>query len=144
MEFRDCLSAAGVDPKQVKILRHTLSDGRTPHDCWRHDPDVFWKWVSFQKIRNRSWFARPIWANFVALPDGSTLFVGLTAAEMEGQVPDGEWDALRRRPMPSGLHDVYKLEHLEQMRADVGRLFVQWPPGRNWTRCAERGSYPVC
>lgn len=144
MEFRDRLLGDGMEPKHVKMLRHTLSDGRTPHDCWRRDPEIFWRWVSYQKIANRSWFTRPIWANFVALPDGNTLFVGLTAAEIDGLVPDGEWDVLRRRPMPSGKHDIYRLTHLDQMSADAGRLFVSWQPGRNWTRCAERGSYPLC
>lgn len=144
MEFRDRLIATGIEPTQVKMLRHTLSDGRAPYDCWRRDPEIFWRWVSYQKIANRSWFTRPFWANFVALPDGETLFVGLATAEIVGVVPDGQWDVLRRRPMPSGKHDIYQLTPTHQLSADAGALFVSWQPGRNWTRRAERGSYPVC
>jgi hypothetical protein len=143
LEFRDLLQEAGIDPRSVKMLRHYNSDGRSTQDAWRYAPDVFWRWVGFQKKRTASWFRRPIWANFVALDDGDTLFAGLTAAEIEGDAPPGSRDELRRRPMPDGMHHIYKLTHLAALKPEIGHLFVDWHPGRNWTRRAENHSYPV-
>lgn len=142
-EFRDLLADSGLITNEVKLLRHYNSDGRATFDAWKDAPEVFWRWVSHQKIANAGWFRRPIWANFVALGDGDTLFVGLTEARIIGPTPPGTRDELRYRAMPDGKHHTYRLTHMNALRYDAGRLLVDWLPGRNWTRNAENHSYPV-
>ena len=73
--FADLLSAKGIDPATVRLLRHYNETGRTPYATWHSDRVAFEAWQSLQtnSQSQRANFASPIWASFVATPTGGAL-----------------------------------------------------------------------
>jgi hypothetical protein len=139
LEFSDLLKIAGFDPARVRLLRHHRNRGRTPYVAWLTDRAAFEHWQSDQKQNLRSEFADPHWASFVSTPDGGTMFVGLYAARLVGPSDPNMPNFLNpsEEPGVDGDHlpyDTYELTLLTQLSDLAGRLFIDWPKGRNWKR----------
>jgi hypothetical protein len=145
--FNTILSQEGIDPAEVRLLRHQDNNAitiSTPYELWRDNPTDFDKYQSVQSFKNRPKFQFPFWAAFVAAPAGATLFVGLYAAKYLGV---GEQDF----PMPhrkdfnkAGAYDLYKLELQSALNDMCGKLYVDWGAGtRAWVQHAKGQNKPV-
>lgn len=146
--FNSLLKQFGLVPAEVILLRHQDSratPGRTPYELWRDDPPAFELYQSLQKLEARSKFTRaPIWAAFVATPDGATMFVGLYAAKYKGPLGKDTPQPHRDGTDLAGSCDVYDLQ-LDKRSADlVGKLFIDWGEGpRAWVQRADNKDKPV-
>lgn len=132
LRFNMLLEGSGIAPYEVRLLRHQTGKvpGRTPYSLWRDDPDGFERYQSTQDPAQRSRFAAPYWASFVAPPDGGTLFVGLYEIERAGSVPAGAMD-----PLTGGLvggdkalpaYDQYVCRRSSMLAEYIGRLSIHW------------------
>ncbi len=143
LEFSDLLRVGGFNPSQVKLLRHHNERGRTPFETWLNDRPAFEQWQSCQKQSQRSAFAAPVWASFVSTPSGGTMFVGLYSAELIGAIAPYIEDVLRGGETEGSDYDDYQLDKLEYLSELGGRLFIEWPAGRNWKRRGDGIGYSV-
>ncbi len=138
--FKTLLTDANLEPKTVKVLRHTI--GRTDlFAVWRSDRAAFETYQSIQQQKSRSYFVRPWWASFIALNDGRTCFVGMYRSALVGPVPEGFGDRLSLRPPSPSEHDHYECVRTEELSEFAGRLFIDWN-GRNWRQNGE-SAHPV-
>lgn len=65
------LSAAKIDPVDVRLLRHKNQraiKGRSPYEMWRDDREQFELYQSTQKLRNRPYPKGKLWAAFIGTP----------------------------------------------------------------------------
>lgn len=145
--FNTVLKQEGIDPAQVRLLRHQDTRAETlltPYELWRDNLPAFDLYQSIQSIKNRAKFNLPIWASFVADPSGATLFVGLYDARYAGV---GEQDL--RRPHGTGIdvagrYDRYELTPNTALSDLIGRLYIDWGPGtRAWVQRANDQNKPV-
>jgi hypothetical protein len=141
------LRGAGVDPEDVRLLRHQDQRselGRTPYELWRDDRPAFESYQSLQRIEWRLKFSAKYWASFVGTSDGGTLFVGLFAVRYLGLLKED-------RPMPhtadvdeAGSRDEYELAIQSALQDLAGRLCIAWGDGtRAWVQYADRRDKPV-
>lgn len=81
LRFNALLRDSGIDPAQVRLLRHqaTLPNGATPFELFDRDHAAFELYQSYQPRKRRAWFLGDYWATFVGRRDGSTMFTGLYA-----------------------------------------------------------------
>lgn len=138
--FNTILAQEGIDPAQVRLLRH--QDNRpgtkcTPFELWRDDRPAFEQYQSVQGVKNRPKFKLPFWASFVADQSGATLFVGLYKSHLLGtgekDLPRPHMDGFDK----AGKYDLYKLELQDSLRDLGGKLYVDWGPGtRAWVQRA--------
>ncbi len=87
----------------------------------------------------RKMLAASCWASFVADPFDKTLFVGLYQVKsrrlLDIEVPEPHIDELTK----PGTADIYDLELLEEMKEFIGKLYIEWGPGkRSWVQYADR------
>lgn len=134
MKFNLLLRDAGLDPTDVKLVRHQdrrVPSERMPYELWRAGT-----FELYQRVQGKLRFAgaRAI-ASFVATPLDETLFVGLYWVKGVSVVPAGTID-------PSSLADVgglnlYELEAATALADLRGRLIVDWGDGfRAWVQNA--------
>jgi hypothetical protein len=133
--FRTLLADAGLEPKTVKVLRHTI-DRTDLFAVWRNDRAAFETYQSIQQRKSRSYFVRPWWASFIALKDGRTCFVGMYRSALVGPVPEGFGDVLSLGPANPAEHDHYECVPADELGEFAGRLFIEWV-GRNWRQNGE-------
>jgi hypothetical protein len=148
LAFADLLKITGFDPAGVRLLRHHRDKGITPHFAWLTNRASFELWQSHQKQSLRSEFSDPHWASFVSTPDGGTMFVGLYAARLVGPSDPNTPDYLDTSKDPGvevdrALYDYYELTLLDHLSDLCGRLFIEWPKGRNWKRRANGADFVV-
>jgi hypothetical protein len=137
--FSDLLKIAEFDPARVRFLRHHRDSGRTPYVAWLTDRPAFELWQSDQKQNLRAEFSDPHWVSFVSTPDGGTMFVGLYAARRVGPSDPNTPDFLYPSKdygvefdhAPCDKYELILLDHLSDL---AGRLYIEWPKGRNWKR----------
>lgn len=139
LEFRDLLTIAGLDPKEVKLIRHQGNvNGTTPWSLWIARDGRF---ETYQSIQSRAVFEVPYIASFVVMPDGRTLFVGIWKVENRSAADPEVIDPLRDTPV--GDKFSYSLSLTAGLAEHIGRLVVAWPPGRLWHRRAHKDGYTV-
>jgi len=146
--FNSLLAQIDLKPEKVILLRHQdkrAARGRTPYELWRDDLPAFENYQSIQSFENRPKFTRaPIWASFVATPDGSTMFVGLYAAKYKGvlseNTPKPQCDGVDL----AGSCDIYDLQLDERLSDLRGKVFIEWGDGtRAWVQRADNQNKPV-
>lgn len=141
LRFNMLLRDEGIDPSDVRLLRHQTKKGpgRTPYTLWRDDPAGFEKYQSIQHTERRSHFNGRYWASFVVPPSGGTLFVGMFEATLIGPVPEGTIDPLTGRIL--NQYDYYTCNRFEALSDCVGRLFIHWgdssSASRAWVQRAD-------
>lgn len=132
--FNTLLQTAGVNPTDVRLVRHQKQGGSlTPYHLWRADDD---RLETYQRIQRRPVFrnTRSL-AIFVVTPFDETLFVGLYAVNGVGKTPRGLKDPLSGRKVP-GLN-FYDLAPLPELADYRGRLIIDWGKGyRSWVQLA--------
>ena len=133
--FRTLLSEAGIDPHDVRMLRHTLK-GVDLYAAWRNDPKDFEAYQSVQRRSARSYFARPWWASFISLPDERAVFVGMYRATFLGDCPAGYDERITPHPASPDVLHLYECQLADELREYVGRLQVDFP-ARNWRQLGE-------
>lgn len=147
ISFNHLLAVAGIDPAEVRLLRHTPEDCRrevfnAAMDC---DP-TFERYQETQgnpAVIGAFRKARYL-AGFIVDPlTKATLFVGL-------------WERLGERPavwsdadMPGGHHVAarciaFETRHLDSLSEYRGRLVIDWGEGeRAWVQRADRRNKPI-
>lgn len=142
LTFNALLRSEGVDPAEVRLLRHETKRyrGRTPYSLWREDPDSpvrLERYQSTQRADRRAWFRGRYWASFVVAPDASTLFVGLYEVGDVRPVPAGWLHDLNDLPLDPAVDELYDLAKADPLRDYAGRLAVDWAAGaRSWVQLA--------
>ena len=137
LTFNAILDDYGVDPREVRLLRHQTGAhrGRSLFAFWRDDPDAFLIYQGIQTAQNRSRLASPYWASFVVTPARSVMFVGLYEVERVGSCPPGMFDPFNGMVV-EGL-DLYSQKLVGVSNEDVGRVFIEWGAAtRTWPQLA--------
>jgi hypothetical protein len=146
--FNSVLREAGVRPVDVRLLRHMdthSTRGHTPYELWRDDRPSFEIYQSTQHVTNLAKLNAPYWASFVGTRSGETLFVGLYS---RGSYRLMEQDTPKRQNPDekdeAGTCHIYEVRLEEKLLDLVGRLFVEWGPGKlAWVQRADRNDKPV-
>lgn len=130
------LRGAGIDPADVRLLRHQtrLPDGRTPLELWRMDREGFERYQSCQLTAQRAWFAGRWWACFLGLHDGRTLFAGLYEVGTPRPVETGLMLAETAQAVDGALYDRYPTSLSDHLSAYSGRLYIDWGGGASGKR----------
>jgi len=146
--FNMILGAAGLSPKDVRLLRHKdsrASRGCSPYELWRDDRPKFEIYQSRQNIENRSKFSAPYWAVFIVNLNDETMFGGLYRVKYRGLLK-------RDSPKPhidggidkAGSCDIYDLTLDKALKDLIGRLFIDWGQAAlAWVQYADRNDKAV-
>lgn len=139
--FNSILRDAGFPSADVRFLRHKdqrAARGRTPYELWRDNRQQFDSYQSTQRVENRQKLIAQHWASFVGTPDDGTLFVGVYSVRgrrlLDVDTPMPHRDGVDK----AGTCDVYDLTLEHTLRDLVGRLLIDWGPGkRSWIQRAD-------
>ena len=136
LRFNMLLKDAGLDPGEVRLLRHQtlLPDGRTPLDLWRSDRSAFDDYQSFQLNAQRQHFLRPWWACFLGMRDGRTLFAGIYSVGEPVRIDEPAIFAPTGEQIEAGSNDRYPLARSDHLSEYRGRLYIDWGGGASGKR----------
>ena len=142
LTFNDLLSLEGVDPAQVRLVRHKdnrLKPGRL-YEAWRNDRISFER---YQSVQQRDVFdVGDRVASFIVTEARKTVFVGLYEVAGIDICPAGIVDALTGADV-SGYHS-YDLRLLQQLGDYTDKVVVDWGAGtRTWVQRAANQPKPV-
>ena len=143
LRFNQLLIEAGIDPADVRLLRHqtNLGDGRSLIEAWRTDRPAFEAYQALQLTAKRSSFMRPWWAAFLGTWDGRTLFAGLYGASAPVLVDEPIEVPLAETIAAPGTVDRFTTTLTGALGDYVGRLYVEWGGGssgkRSWNQRAD-------
>ena len=128
LRFNQLLVEAGIDPADVRLLRHqtNLGGGRSLIEAWRTDRATFEDYQSLQLTAKRSSFMRPYWAAFLGTWDGRTLFAGLYAASAPILVDEPTEVPLTGTTASPGTVDRFTTTLTDSLADYVGRLYIDW------------------
>lgn len=134
--FNTLLLDAGIDPTEVRLMRHqtSLPDGHIPLDLWHGDPADFDDYQSYQRHDLRARFTRPWWASFAGTRDGRTLFTGLYRVGAPVLVEEDVTLAGTGQFMAAGTFDRYPITLSELLQDYAGRLYIEWGGGNSGKR----------
>lgn len=123
LTFNDLLTLQGVDPAQVRHVRHQdwrLRAGRL-YEAWRNDRIAFEAYQSAQ-VRD----VLPIdavLASFVVTDARKTVFVGMYRVDSVGSCPPGTTDALLKSDVSGAFK--YNLELLDVLSGCRDKLGIR-------------------
>ncbi|TCZ58560.1 GIY-YIG nuclease family protein [Roseicella aquatilis] len=144
--FNLLLRTAGLDPGDVRLLRHRerAKPGHTPYEWWRDDLPLFQRYQARQSIANRPHLDAAHWAAFVVTTEAETLFAGLYRIggreEITADAPGTDRDAVD----PAGTCDAYAATLTDDLADLIGRVIIDWGPGlRAWIQRADRQDKPI-
>ncbi len=147
LSFNLLLSAANIDPVDVRLLRHKdqrAIKGRSPYEMWRDDREQFELYQSTQKPRNRPYLKGKFWAAFIGTPTDETLFAGLYRMEYQGLSKEDIISPHTLELNTAGSCDFYRLQLVDEFSEYDGRLFIDWGPGmRSWIQRADNQDKPI-
>lgn len=136
--FQSLLWDAGIDPRQVSLLRHRPVGIVDPFSAWRADRAIFEEYQGYQSQSRRGHFRNPIWATFAAAPGGKTIFLGLYRVDFIGLFETGLVDVLTGNALDPAVDDRYACTRMAELADYSGRLFIDWGASpRAWI---QRGS----
>lgn len=145
LSFNQALEAYGIDPREVRLLRHQTrgESGQTPYTLWRDDRALFDAYQATQHPKNRNRLAGSLWASFVVTPDGRTLFAGLYAVGGTEPIP-ADWPYPLNARGEINEDELYRLTHIELFSDFDGRIYVDWGAGtRTWVQRADQQDKPI-
>ena len=112
--FNMVLKAEGVDPRDVRLVRHhdTRSECKiSPYGLWKRDPALLERYQSIQS--NEVFKVGNTLASFVRTPGGQTLFVGLYRVDGKGvsdvPAPDASMPPVEQRASLWAQYVLYVL-----------------------------------
>jgi hypothetical protein len=136
--LNDLLGAEGIDPRNVKLVRHTSARrGPTLYEVWRSGPSGLELIEGYQAVQSLKRFQiGDLLASFVVTPSRDTLFIGLyhvTGIESE----------TRELTEPIYKHQFtgwkYEIERDSRLGRFVKQLAIDWGPGyKAWVQHADR------
>ena len=144
LTFNSILEIIGIDPRDVRLLRHTPYRyfGRTLYTLWRDSHPDFLKYQSIQNVKARERLNSPYWASFVVTPTRSVMFVGLFKVERTGSWPEGSIDPVTNDDV-SGF-DRYEQTLVEASASYIGRVFIDWGGSAvTWAQRAHNQPKPI-
>jgi hypothetical protein len=155
LTFNLLLTEAGLDPKDVYLVRHKdtriaagrlQARGSSPYALWlnrREDFETYQQLQSEECFRKREWIA-----SFVVPPNNETLFAGIYRKIGCGNLPDQLTECPSTgKTVNSETHVFYDLACDHRLDVWVGRLVVEWGEGyRAWIQNADSkdsGNKPI-
>lgn len=140
--FNTILRGAGIDPADVRLLRHQdpgADRGRSPYELWRDQRSEFDRYQSTQWPKYRDRLTTKFWASFVGTPRGETLFVGVYGVTYLGVTKVDRPRPHREGMDAAGSLDEYLLTLQEPLSDQIGKLYIDWGDGtRAWIQYADR------
>jgi hypothetical protein len=148
--FNDLLTAAGIRPADVCIIRHHTPARGMSHatlcDLWRDDPTGFTRYQATQERGRPLFRKRKIWAAFVCPAANETMFIGLFDASLTA-TRKADWLCDYRGNAPGGGEpiDIFATRPRVELAEYAGVLRVDWPSEnrRSWARKAEKLDLPL-
>lgn len=142
LTFSDLLMLEGLEPAQVRLVRHQdnrLRPGRL-YEAWRNDRQVF---EDYQAVQSKDRFpVGDLLASFVVTEARKTVFVGLYRVLGVDTLPPGSIDPLLGHDT-SGLY-TYDLQLLDSLADYRDRAVIEWGAGvRSWVQRAGNQAKPV-
>jgi GIY-YIG catalytic domain len=145
LNFKHALSASGIDPSDVCLLRHQharADAGHDPYQLFLNDTEAFDVYQSAQGFKNRARLKASYWASFVGTPDKGTLFCGLYSCRYVG-VAESDLERPCQRGVfdRAGEYDRYDLSRVQALSEYKGLLLIEWGDGfRSWIQrnCEKR------
>lgn len=147
LNFTSLLNEAKLPLLDVRLLRHQaytqFTGYSSPYILWRDNPALFDAYQETQAFGSESKLRAKYWASFVALPDVSTLFVGLYS--VTGCRPLSQEEAYNQAGCKGEVAcNLYTLEKSEFLNDLAGRLLIDWGAGyRSWIQRADRQPKPI-
>ena len=142
-KFNMLLNEVGIDPADVRLLRHQadLPGRRSLFDWWHHDRASFEAYQSLQLSAKRASFARPFWAAFLGTWDGRTMFARLYEVGSPVLIDEEVEEPITGDRFPPGIIDRYETRPATFLEAYSGRLYIDWGGGasgkRAWSQRAD-------
>lgn len=135
LTFNDLLTLQGVDPAQVRLVRHQdrrLRAGRH-YEAWRSDRAAF---EAYQSAQMRDVFPNDaVLASFIVTDARKTVFAGMYRVDSVGSCPPGTTDALLNSDVSGQF--MYHLQLLDVLSDYRDKLAIEWGPGtRVWVQRA--------
>jgi len=128
--FNPLLLEAGLDLKDVRLLRHANSTGRSAYELWREDRDGFNLYQSVQAIDRRPDFGSAgFWASFGSTLDGETVFLGLYEVSFRGVGRRNLKKPHTAGVNRAGTYHRYDMKECAALQDLAGRLYVDWGAG---------------
>ena len=142
-QFNDLLREAGIDPNEVRLLRHQTKpglNGISLFDLWRDDLPGFEKYQSVQKAGRPLFRTARYWASFTSPDHGRTVFTGLYEARYQ-QTQIVDWVCPYNAGSVGGGRpmDVFETTLREELSEHIGTLHIDW----NWKAIGHRARYAV-
>ena len=142
LTFNDLLTLQGVDPTQVRLVRHQdrrLRAGRL-YEAWRNNRAAF---EGYQSAQARDIFPLDaVLATFIVTDARKTVFVGMYRVDSVDSCLPGTTDPLLNSDI-SG-HYKYALQLLDVLSDYRDRLAIEWGAGtRAWVQRAANQAKPV-
>jgi hypothetical protein len=139
LKFNTLLKEAGVDPKDVQLVRHQDRGptGITPYSLMRESlSDQF---DLYQSIQGREIFRRNLIASFVVTPFSETLFANLYVVGPPQRNLSPQTCPVRRKVIDSGKCWIYPLSLDNRLMDFSKKLVIDWGEGyRSWVQRADR------
>lgn len=141
--FNQLFAEAGLDPADVRLLRHQtgLGRGRSLYEAWRTDRASFEEYQSIQLASKRASFARPYWAAFFGTWDGRTVFGGIYEVGAPQGIAEDVQVPLTGKIDLAGTVDRYFTRLTDLLAEYSGRLYIEWGGGssgkRSWNKRAD-------
>ena len=140
--FNEILRLGGLDPADVKLLRHGMVGRPKVYDAWRSDRVVF---EAFQSRQGRNEIPEDDYvASFVVSRQDKTTFAGMYRSGGSVLAPEGDLDPLDGTTYPG--RRIYDLTLVPGWEEYEGRLVIEWPSGsagRAWHRRASSAQWRV-
>jgi hypothetical protein len=142
LTFNDLLALEGIDPAQVRLVRHQdgrLGPGRL-YEAWRNDRAAF---EDYQRVQSQDRFpVGDLLASFVVTEAGKTVFVGLYRVDGVDTCPPGSVDALLEEDTSGQFR--YDLRLVADLADYQDMVVIDWGPGkRSWIQRAANQAKPV-
>lgn len=125
LNFSDVLKNVGLDPKRVKLIRHSIAD-KEFNKCYKKNMVLDYTRVQSSKFSN----GYDYWCVFIS--DKSTTAKFFACYRVNGCVPDTQDVKPDDFPLEDwfqGQRMFYELEHVDLLKEYEGRLLIEWGKG---------------
>ena len=136
LRFNMLLREAGIDPSDVRLLRHqpALANGVVLLDQFHADRAGLRDWQSIQNKQRRPHLAAAFWASFLGTPDGKTVFEGLYRVGAIRPLDQESNSPLSCELLSAFTCDHYGLEPVSEFECHAGKLLIEWGGGASGKR----------
>lgn len=125
LNFTDVLRNVRLDPKRVKLIRHSLAD-KEFNKCYKENMVLEYTRVQDSKFSNEFDY----WCVFIS--DKSTTARFFACYKVNGCIPDTQDvkpDGFPLEDWFQGQRMFYELEHVDLLKEYEGRLLIEWGKG---------------